>query len=211
VTNGRRGSASDLDAGFPPDDPETVALKRAVRSAAKARRAEAHARGGAAAAAAIRDRVLAVADPAPGTVVSAFLPFGEEIDTIPLLSALHGRGCVTCAPVSPKIGDPLSFRRWWPGVPLVTERFGTSCPAPEAGEVRPRLLIVPMLAFDRDGNRIGYGAGFYDRTLLHLRRTGEATAIGIAYAGQEVEHLPVGPHDERLDWIVTERETLAFG
>ena len=66
--------------------------------------------------------------------------------------------------------------------------------------MRPRLLIVPMLAFDRDGNRIGYGAGFYDRTLLHLRRTGEATAIGIAYAGQEVEHLPVGPHDERLDW-----------
>ena len=103
VTNGRRGSASDLDAGFPPDDPETVALKRAVRSAAKGAP-----RRGACAGRCGRGRGDPRSGPGSGrsppleTVVSAFLPFGEEIDTIPLLSALHGRGCVTCAPVSPE-------------------------------------------------------------------------------------------------------------
>jgi 5-formyltetrahydrofolate cyclo-ligase len=179
-----------------------------VRADAKARRAEAHAALGGTVGAALRDRVLALIDPAPGTVVSAFLPFGEEIDTLPLLTALHARGAVPCAPVSPKVGRPLTFRRWWPGVPLERERFGTACPAPEAGEAVPAILIVPMLAFDRAGNRLGYGAGFYDRTLAGLRAAGQATAIGVAYAAQEVDAVPVGAHDQPLDAIVTERETL---
>ncbi|MEQ8964437.1 MAG: 5-formyltetrahydrofolate cyclo-ligase, partial [Azospirillaceae bacterium] len=160
------------------------------------------------AAASVAERVLAEIDPAPGTVVSVYLAFRDELDTLPLLGALHARGCVTCAPVVGRIGEPLTFRRWWPGVELEIERFGTARPAATAGEVVPGVLIVPMLAFDRAGTRMGYGAGFYDRTLARLRAAGGAFAVGTAFAAQEVEALPAGAHDQPLDRIVTENESF---
>ena len=89
--------------------------------------------------------------------------------------------------------------------------FGVREPFPEASEVRPDVLLVPMLAFDRQGFRLGYGGGFYDRTLALLRQDGSPVAIGIAFAAQEVDRVPVAEYDQPLNWIVTEREAIETG
>jgi 5-formyltetrahydrofolate cyclo-ligase len=112
-------------------------------------------------------------------------------------------------PVVTARGLPLGFRRWRPGDVLVSGAFGLLVPGPSAEPVMPQLVLVPLLAFDRQGGRLGYGAGFYDRTLAVLRAAGPVIAIGVAYADQEVPAVPVEPHDQPLDWIATEREILA--
>jgi 5-formyltetrahydrofolate cyclo-ligase len=112
-------------------------------------------------------------------------------------------------PVIGAAGQPLSFRRWRPGAAMVAGPFGALIP--EAGDdVVPEVLIVPLVAFDRAGNRLGYGGGFYDRTLEGLRAARPTFAIGFAYAAQEAEALPLEPTDQPLDAIVTEAETLLF-
>jgi len=147
--------------------------------------------------------VLNRCPPLPGQIVSGFWPIGDEIDIRPLLLALAGRGHVLALPATPRRGDPLTFHRWRPGERLIPERFGTF--RPEADPVVPDLLLVPLLAFDRAGWRLGYGGGFYDRTLAGLpgRRT-----IGCAFAAQQIEQVPVEAHDRRLDAVATEEGVL---
>jgi len=147
--------------------------------------------------------VLAELPPPPGCVVAGFWPMGDEIDIRPLLSALHASGHSIALPVTPPRGHALAFRRWWPGMELQPERFGTMRPVGEV--LMPDWLLVPLLAFDRHGGRLGYGGGFYDRTLAGLPG---ALAIGCGYAVQEVEAVPAGPHDMRLTAIATETGTL---
>jgi 5-formyltetrahydrofolate cyclo-ligase len=120
-----------------------------------------------------------------------------------LLHALHARGHVVVLPVTPKRGSPLKFRLWRPGDELVPERFGTM--RPTGDERSPDFLLVPLLAFDRRGGRLGYGAGFYDRTLSGLTHR---FALGCAFAAQEVAEVPMGPGDVRLDAVATEREII---
>ena len=146
-----------------------------------------------------------------GSVVSAFWPLADEIDTRPAMTRLHERGCTVALPVMQGAGRPLLFRRWAPGDELVAADFGTREPQDDKPLCEPEVLLVPMLAFDRAGFRLGYGGGFYDRTLALLRDQGGVTAIGIAYACQELAEVPHGPFDQRLDWIVTERETIPTG
>jgi 5-formyltetrahydrofolate cyclo-ligase len=155
---------------------------------------------------AIRDRYLAAFDPPPGTVVSAFWPMPGELDLRPLLDALHARGCVCALPVVAGRQAPLLFRSWEPGVVLVTSRFGIAEPGPDRPEVRPQHTLVPLLAFDDEGYRLGYGGGFYDRTLAALRSDGAGplVAIGVGLEAQRRPTLPREPFDERLDWLVTE-------
>jgi len=153
--------------------------------------------------AALAERVLAECPPPDGAVVSGFWPIGEEIDIRPLLHALHARGHTIVLPVTPRRGNPLTFRTWQPGDVLEPERFGTFRPVGQ-GAV-PDFLLVPLLAFDRRGYRLGYGAGFYDRTLAGLPRR---FALGVAYAVQEVENVPAGPHDVRLDAVATEHGVI---
>jgi 5-formyltetrahydrofolate cyclo-ligase len=107
-------------------------------------------------------------------------------------------------------GFPLKFRRWYPERPLVAGKWGIATPDEGCEEIEPELVVVPLLAFDRGGNRLGYGAGYYDRTLagLRSRRPGRVLAVGVAYAAQEVALVPVDESDERLDWIVTEKEAI---
>lgn len=160
-----------------------------------------------------RQFLAAVPLPAPGLVVSAFWPMGDEIDTRPLLTALHEKGYRCCLPVVVKRGLALKFRCWTPGMELVPGGFGVSVPPEAAGERVPDLLIVPLLAFDRRGYRLGYGAGFYDRTLAALRAAGKPSggrplAVGVGFAGQEVPAVPHDLSDARVDWIVTEREAF---
>lgn len=148
--------------------------------------------------------------PATGAVVAGYWPMRDELDPRPTLAALSGRGCRIALPVVVGEGQPLLFRAWEPDEPLQPGPYGTVQPADEADLVDPQLLLVPMLAFDRSGRRLGYGGGFYDRTLGALRGRFAVQAIGIAYAEQEVAAVPAGPEDARLDGVVTERAYLDF-
>jgi 5-formyltetrahydrofolate cyclo-ligase len=144
--------------------------------------------------------VLRDAPPPPGAAVAGFWPLAGEIDIRPLLQALADRGHPVLLPVTPPRGQPLGFRRWRPGDAMATGRFGTPIPCGEA--MAPAFLLVPLLAFDRRGHRLGYGAGYYDRTLALL--PGLPT-LGCAFAAQELDSVPAGPQDIALAAIATER------
>lgn len=179
---------------------ELDTAKRALRERALAQLA---ACDPAASGAALADTVLRHCPPPGGAVVAGFWPIGQEIDLRPLLHALHARGHPIVLPVTPRRGNPLSFRRWRPGDVLEAEKFGTFRPIGE--ELTPQFLLVPLLAFDRRGYRLGYGAGFYDRTLAGLPGR---FALGVAYALQQVAAVPAGPHDVRLDAVAAENELI---
>lgn len=172
------------------------AAKRAARVASLARRAGLDPALGSE----LGARLLAERPPPPGAAVAGFWPMGGEIDIRPLLETLHARGHAVLLPETPARGNPLIFRHWHPGMAMLPERFGTL--RPTGAVATPDWLLVPLLAFDRAGRRLGYGGGYYDRTLAELPG---ATAIGIAWAAQEVAEVPAGPHDARLDAIATER------
>ncbi len=143
--------------------------------------------------------VLAAEIISPGAAVSGYWPMGSEIDIRPLLHALHARGHRLCLPETPKRGNPLIFRAWAPGDLLSPGPFGTQQPMGEL--VTPDLLLVPLLAFDAFGNRLGYGGGYYDRTFEMFPA---AFRLGCAFAAQEIAAVPAGPHDGRLHAIATE-------
>jgi len=211
MTTGRCGSAAPVSA--PSDGTELRDAKKAFRAAARERRAAYHARHAAGAGDRLRDIVLAAIPFAPGAVVSAYLPIDDELDPLPLLRAALDHGHAACVPVVQGKAQPLRFRDWTPGAPLVAGAFGVSVPPESAPERVPNILFVPLLGFDRQGFRMGYGAGFYDRTLAKLRAAGAESgrpvlAVGIGYAGQEVAAVPIGLHDQALDWIVTDREAI---
>lgn len=176
---------------------DIAAEKAAARKAAFARRAAAHAQGGDAAAQAALGAFLGDGG---GRVLAGYLPIRTELDPLPVMAGWDGPVGV---PVIAGRGLPLRFRLWRPGCEMVEGPFGVPVPAADV-EVVPEVLIVPLLAFDRGGGRLGYGGGFYDRTLARLRLAGRVRAVGYAYAAQEVPALPREPTDAPLDAIVTE-------
>ena len=145
---------------------------------------------------------------APTNIVAGYMPIGSEIDCLPLLNRLAAAGVALCLPVVVAPNAPLIFRRWTSDDSLVTGSFGISEPTKSALEVTPQVLLVPMLAFDRQGHRLGYGGGYYDRTLKALRTADDGgddvLAIGVAFAGQLRDKVPVSGSDQPLDWILTE-------
>jgi 5-formyltetrahydrofolate cyclo-ligase len=143
-----------------------------------------------------------------GTVVSGFMPLRSEINPLPLMYKLAQQGAQIALPRILGRGSPLSMRAWEFGAPLVRGQWGIREPKPDAPEVEPDILLVPLLAFDRAGYRVGYGAGYYDMTIARLRSLRTVTAVGIAYAVQEVPEIPKTPRDERLDLVLTEREVI---
>jgi 5-formyltetrahydrofolate cyclo-ligase len=159
----------------------------------------------------IAERVLETIPIPAGTAVSAYWPMGDELDPRPLIERLHAAGCSVGLPIIVAKGQPLSFRCWTPDTRFVSGGFRTQVPEPGCPEVVPSLLVVPLLAFDRRGYRLGYGGGFYDRTLAKLRALGPVTAIGFAYAGQEVDVVPRDDYDQPLDWLATERSVVRLG
>lgn len=128
-----------------------------------------------------------------------------EIDIRPLLKQLHARGHPICLPETPPRGKPLIFRQWRPGSRMISERFGTLRPV--GAVLVPDVLLVPLLAFDRHGHRLGYGGGYYDRTLALLPRV---RTIGCAFAAQELDAVPVGEYDAPLDAVATEAGVHLF-
>ena len=180
-------------------------LKSAARTAAFARRKAAHAEGqGALAAARLRELL----EPFAGKTLSGYMPIRTEIDPRPAMEYMADFGFVT-VPVIEGPGLELKFARWTPGCKMVDGPFGARIPA-DPTWLEPEVLIVPLVAFDRQGNRLGYGGGFYDRTLERLRGIRKTIAIGFAYAAQETAALPVEPTDQPLDYIVTEKELRRF-
>jgi 5-formyltetrahydrofolate cyclo-ligase len=144
-------------------------------------------------------------------VVSAFWPMKDEPDIRPVMIELFNEGCELALPVVTGKGQPLLFRSWRPGDPLEAGVFNTLHPSPKRETVEPDVLLVPLLACDAQGWRLGYGGGFYDRTLRGLRTRRRVQAIGVAFDEQYVaEEVPHGPHDERLDWLLTDRRVCAF-
>jgi 5-formyltetrahydrofolate cyclo-ligase len=142
------------------------------------------------------------------TVISGFMPMKSEISPLPLMRRLAADGARLALPAVAGRGQPLVMRAWTFGDPLVTGVWDISEPSPELPEVAPDILIVPLVAFDRTGHRIGYGAGYYDRTILGLRARKTIVAIGIAFALQEIAAVPATPSDARLDLVLTEKEVI---
>jgi 5-formyltetrahydrofolate cyclo-ligase len=142
--------------------------------------------------------------PREGMIVAGYWPIRSEIDPTPLLGELAQRGYQTALPATPQPDEALVFYLWQPGEALVDGPYGTSEPASTAPQCEPDCLLVPMLAFDDAFYRLGYGGGFYDRSLTVIRKSKpDASAVGIAYPEQKVERIPIGPHDARLDAVLT--------
>ncbi|HEY6519747.1 MAG TPA: 5-formyltetrahydrofolate cyclo-ligase [Roseiarcus sp.] len=141
-------------------------------------------------------------------IVSAFHPLRGEPNTLPLLTALADEGFETALPTVVGRGSPLTFRLWRPGEPTRAGAMSIREPLEAAPVVDPDLLFVPLACFDRRGHRIGYGAGYYDRTLSKLRATKPVHAVGVAHGVCEVDRVPYETHDQSLDAVVTEQETI---
>lgn len=181
------------------------AEKAAARRAAFARRKLAHGHGFDGAA---QQRLLDLLEPLRGRAVAGFVPIRTEINPLPVMAAMAEHGPVG-VPVIEAAGEPLTFRVWRPGCRMAPGPFGAAVPVEGEGLV-PEVLIVPLVAFDRHGGRLGYGGGYYDRTLEMLRASRPTRAIGFAFSAQEAEALPLEPTDQPLDAIVTEAFTLTF-
>jgi 5-formyltetrahydrofolate cyclo-ligase len=181
--------------------------KSELRARALARRDALPPQERAAAAAAIAARGLPLRVP-PGAIVAGFVPMRSEINPMPLLHNLHAAGAGLALPVVASREKPLIMRTWTFGAPLKSGVWGIREPMPDAGEVFPDILLVPLLAFDRRGHRIGYGAGYYDRTIQHLRAMKPIVAAGIAFAAQEVASVPTTPRDAALDLVLTEHDVI---
>lgn len=151
---------------------------------------------------------LDVFRPALTDIVGAYWPHKMEIDTRPLLNRLNNNAIVCALPMVQKGTRQLRFHLWKPGQALSPGTFGTMEPSPAARVVLPSIFVVPLMAFDRHGYRIGYGTGYYDETLKHARRFRSITAVGFAFDGQLVEEIPRQAHDEPLDWIVTASQVI---
>ena len=179
-------------------------MKDAARKAGFARRKLAYQQGlDVAAQAALRSALA----PYRGRVLSGYMPIRTEVDPMPVMAEWDGPVGV---PVIQGAGKALAFHRWQPGRTMMDGPFGARVPA-GADPVVPKVLIVPLIAFDKHGFRLGYGGGFYDRTLEALRAARETVAIGYAYSAQETDVVPIEPTDQRLDAIATDLGVRWFG
>ena len=185
----------------PPDE------KAELRRTAVARRDAMPAEARAAAAETIAARAFPVAV-TPGAIASGFMPLKSEINPLPLMKALAGQRARLALPVIAGRGKALVMRSWTFDEPLDRGQWGIREPKADAAEVEPDIILVPLLAFDRTGHRIGYGAGYYDLTIAALRGRKPIVAIGLAFAAQEVPAIPATPRDARLDLVLTEREVI---
>lgn len=183
---------------------DLAAIKTAARTAAFARRKEAH-EAGIPGTAGHLSEVLAGYR---GVPLAGYMAMRTEIDPTPAMEEAAAHGPVG-VPVTQSAGLPLKFSRWEPGIALKNGPFGAKIPEKE-DFFEPEILIVPLVAFDRGGGRLGYGGGFYDRTLQLLRSRRPTLAIGFAYGAQEAATLPLEPTDQPLDMIVTERGVITM-
>ena len=186
--------------------------KNALREYAGARRRLARRLSGPGAGVRAADHFLANIPVAPGAIVSGYWPIRDEFDVMPILRRLAAAGYRCALPHVDKKRHVLIFREWRPGAPMIAGPFQIPVPTGAAAELSPSILLTPLLAYDSDGFRLGYGGGYYDGALAALRAgDGPVLAVGMAFSEQMVERVPHGDRDEQLDWIVTERGAMPFG
>lgn len=183
--------------------------KAALRRAALSRRREVHRARAESAELALRERLCTDIDCA-GKTIAGYWPIGDEINCRSALEKLAAEGVQIALPVVAGQGEVLIFRLWTPSESLETGPFGTLHPGRGAAVCTPDVLLIPLVAFDKAGQRLGYGAGYYDRTIAALRATGDILAVGLGYDEQEVEGIPADDHDQLMDVVVTDRRTLWF-
>ena len=185
------------------DTSNILEAKRALRVRMKAWRAGLSAEAKAHAAKAVAAQALDFLGPQPAaTIVSGFAPLADEFRVWPLLRWLHAEGMALALPVMQGKGKPLVFRAWAPGDAMDLGVWDIAEPKADKPALEPDILLVPLLAFDARGWRLGYGGGFYDRTLRDLRARKAVVAVGIAYEEQEVDAVPHLDYDQRLDWVL---------
>ncbi|MBM3548932.1 MAG: 5-formyltetrahydrofolate cyclo-ligase [Alphaproteobacteria bacterium] len=184
-----------------PTDPVIAEAKRTLRNEMRARRERL---ADPSAGPRLAQNVASLAPFATGAATAGFHPMPPEIDVLPSLAWFASRGHRVGLPVVVGRGQPLIFRFWLPGAPLERGMLGIPFPPADKPEIHPQLLLVPLIAFDRRGNRLGYGGGYYDRTLAALRAKGPLLTIGVAFSFQEVDEVPIDPFDAPLDAIATE-------
>lgn len=177
--------------------------KKALRTAAKARRLAAYEKHGDRAGQLIAAQGLAFCGASPPQTVSGFSSIGDEIDAGPLMARLHGEGFKLALPVIAAKAEPLIMRAWAPGDQMEEKTWGIAEPLESAPEVYPDVLLVPLLAFDGKGYRLGYGGGFYDRTLAKLRAMKPVIAVGLAFDEQRIDAVPRDSYDLPCDWVLT--------
>jgi 5-formyltetrahydrofolate cyclo-ligase len=180
-----------------------VDAKKRLRAAARLARAAAFAHDAPAAAERLAAHGLGFAGTGGAAIVSGFNAIGEEISPLPLLARLAAVGHPLCLPVMAGRGLPLIFRSWTPGDQTSAAVWGIGEPLPSAPVLEPDVMLVPLLAFDTQGYRLGYGGGFYDRTIAQLRNHKPLLTIGIAFDEQRVDAVPHVDYDQRLDWVLT--------
>jgi 5-formyltetrahydrofolate cyclo-ligase len=190
----------------------SAVIKQSLRVEAAIRRATVHAARSETAGAALAARFLAAfSDWLPGVVVSLYWPMCDEIDVRELIGGLAADGVQMALPVMAGSDAPLIFREWRTGDALLPGAFGVYEPAGDAPTLEPDIAVTPLLAFDAAGNRLGYGGGYYDRTLRDLRGRREIIAVGVGYDEQEISSIPGHTGDEILDMIITDQRTLRAG
>lgn len=189
---------------------QTDPRKRALRRIARTSRSDIPTGERAAAARSVADHLIAHLRGARAGAAAAYHPINDEIDPLPAMTALGAAGWRTALPVVVEATAVLTYRAWRPGDATRQGAFGIQEPLPEAEQITPDVVLTPLLAFDRRGGRLGFGAGYYDATLEALRSRGPVIAIGLAFQTQEVDHVPTEPHDQHLDAVVTPGGILSF-
>jgi 5-formyltetrahydrofolate cyclo-ligase len=144
------------------------------------------------------------------TPVALYASLPGELDSLPLLDALAAKNFPTLLPVSGEKARPLKFHLWRPGEKLVNGRYGLREPQSSAPEMSPKVVFAPLLGFDGEGGRLGFGGGYYDATLAYLRRESRVLAGGLAFSRQQVAAIPREKHDEKLDFVITEERVFRF-
>lgn len=146
--------------------------------------------------------------PTPTMVVALYYPVNDELDTMVLAKALSDKRVKLALPVVEKKNNPLVFREWQEHTPLENGHYNIPVPTNESPVVVPSHIVVPLVAYNSNGARLGYGGGYYDRTLALLRENHQICAIGYGFGAQHVDDLPTDKLDQPLDWIITEREAI---
>lgn len=182
---------------------DVLELKKKLRADAIAVRAAAFAEHGTEASRRLAAHGLDFLKVTPGAIVSGFAAIRDEINPADLMLWLHAEGAKLALPVMVGKGEPLIMRAWAPGDAMEAAAWGIAEPMADKPEVEPDVVLVPLLAFDANGFRLGYGGGFYDRTLQKLRAKKRVTAVGVAYDEQRVDAVPIESYDQRLDWVLT--------
>ena len=190
------------------NDAEIEEAKATLRARAHEQRQQAARAAGDEAAAAAAEHFFEGVALEPGDVVAAYWPIRDELDCRPVLARLMDSGRRVCLPAVMGDGEPLELRLWEQDAALYPSGFGTLAPIETAPVAVPGLIIVPLLAFDAHGTRLGYGKGHYDRTVTAMAR--RPRVVGFAYSGQQLERIPRAPHDVALDAVVTEQGVVHF-